>query len=324
MCAVNELITVVVPVYNAENYLSECIESIIKQTYKNWELILVNDGSSDSSDTICKKYVTKDERIRYISKENGGVSSARNAGIASAKGNYIAFVDSDDFISEIMLSELIAQKADFAMCGYELFDDFTKSSSLRYECHELHGDIAKLAINISEYLSPPFLLGPCFKLFRMEIINNNNFCFPLELSYGEDAVFVFEYLQKCSTISINSQVGYSYRKHGNMTLSSKFRKDKIDINKRINNLIENFMSIHMASNTNEVVSNRLLNNFVSYTQELIKSELPFLEKKQIFYKKYKEYRCDFAQPKRLSQRMVVLAGNCDFLYWIIYLFAIKK
>ena len=318
-----KLVSVIVPVYNSEKYLKECVESILNQTYTNIELILVDDGSGDLSGEICREYEKKDQRVIYIHKENGGVSSARNTGMRIAKGEYIAFVDSDDFISEDMFSNLISIEADFAMCGYELYDDMIKTPSFRYACKELFGDIGKLAMNVEDYLSPPFLLGPWCKLFKTEIIRINSLQFPPDLSYGEDAVFVFDYLQKCSTISINSYVGYSYRKHSNLTLSRKFRTDKIDINKRINNLIESFMKLHKADNTDKVIANRMLDNFVSYTQDLIKSELSYSDKRRVFNKKYHEYGCGFAQPKRVAQRIVVVAGKCRLCYWLIYLFAIK-
>ena len=96
------LISIIVPVYNAEKYLDTCVESIIRQTYTNWELILVNDGSSDRSPEICEKWSRRDPRITVIHKENGGASAARNAGLNAARGEYIGFVDADDYISENM------------------------------------------------------------------------------------------------------------------------------------------------------------------------------------------------------------------------------
>lgn len=92
------LISVIVPVYNVENYLCKCVDSIINQTYNNLEIILVDDGSTDGSASICDEYVLKDSRVKVIHKENGGVSSARNIGIAEASGEYICFVDSDDWL----------------------------------------------------------------------------------------------------------------------------------------------------------------------------------------------------------------------------------
>ena len=96
----DDLISVIVPVYNVENYIAQCIESVIKQTYTKFEIILVNDGSKDNSGKICDEYALKDERIKVIHKENAGVSSARNVGIKQSKGQWITFIDSDDWVEE--------------------------------------------------------------------------------------------------------------------------------------------------------------------------------------------------------------------------------
>lgn len=123
----NGLISVIVPVYNAGKYFNNCINSIVNQTYKNLEIIIVDDGSTDSSPEICDKWAEKDSRIKVIHKENSGASSARNTGIDSAKGDYIAFVDADDRIEldmyEIMLNEIIENNADAARCGIDRVSD---------------------------------------------------------------------------------------------------------------------------------------------------------------------------------------------------------
>jgi glycosyltransferase involved in cell wall biosynthesis len=116
------LISIVVPIYNVEKYLPKCIESILNQTYTNFELILVNDGSPDNSRQICEEYARRDDRIRVINKENGGLSSARNTGIHKAAGEYLGFIDSDDYIDESMYQELynnaIRYSADVVICDF--------------------------------------------------------------------------------------------------------------------------------------------------------------------------------------------------------------
>ena len=114
-------ISVIVPAYNAEKYLRRCIDSILVQTFTDFELLLVNDGSIDRTDTICNEYAVKESRIRVFHKKNGGVSSARNLGLDNAKGKYVMFVDSDDYMlsdmSELMISTLNAKNADLVICG---------------------------------------------------------------------------------------------------------------------------------------------------------------------------------------------------------------
>jgi glycosyltransferase involved in cell wall biosynthesis len=133
----NELISVIVPVYNVEKYLSRCVDSIINQTYKNLEIILVDDGSPDNCPAMCDEYVKKDSRIKVIHKENGGLSDARNAGMKVAKGDYIGFVDSDDWIElnmlERLLSEIIKNNCDVASCGVKMvWEDNSKKSRMLF------------------------------------------------------------------------------------------------------------------------------------------------------------------------------------------------
>ncbi len=120
-----EKITVIVPVYNVENYLRQCLDSIMGQTYQNFECLLINDGSPDYSADICSEYVFKDSRFRYFEKENGGVSSARNLGIEHSKGEYITFIDSDDWVDsdylEILYNALIDENADISVSTYKRF-----------------------------------------------------------------------------------------------------------------------------------------------------------------------------------------------------------
>lgn len=137
----NPKVSIIVPIYNAEKFLDKCIQSIINQTYSNLEIILVNDGSTDKSLEICNKYKGIDRRIIVINKNNGGVSSARNKGLELASGNYIGFVDSDDFISEYMYEKMvkamIQNNADVVECGYFTCDSNYKN----IERHELTDSI---------------------------------------------------------------------------------------------------------------------------------------------------------------------------------------
>ena len=121
----NELISVIVPIYNVENYLRMCLDSIQNQTYKNFECLLINDGSPDNSAEICREYVAKDSRFRYFEKENGGVSSARNYGVELAEGSFITFVDPDDWLEpnylEILYLKMIEYGADVAVDTYKKY-----------------------------------------------------------------------------------------------------------------------------------------------------------------------------------------------------------
>lgn len=121
-----ELISIIVPIYNADCYLRQCLDCIINQSYKNFEVLLINDGSVDDSAIICKEYVETDSRIHYFEKENGGVSSARNLGLKNVKGNYITFVDSDDWVEEnyleVLYNALKENEVDVAISSHNYFN----------------------------------------------------------------------------------------------------------------------------------------------------------------------------------------------------------
>lgn len=318
-------ISIIVPVYNCEKYIADCIKSILAQTHKNWELILVDDESNDASANICSQY-TDDERIRLYCCAHQGVSESRNYGLSKASGKYVVFIDSDDFVKPTMLDTLLSgmPTSDLSMCGYELFDDSSNTVTEKYSCNPLSGSMQNLAININDYLSPPFLLGPCFKMFKLEIIDKYELKFPPELSYGEDAVFVFKYLMCCKTVEILPNIEYSYRKHGSTSLSSKFLVKKIDINNQITDLINKFLLKQGIQNTEEITSDKFFENFVSYTKELVNSNLTFSQKKNIFYDKFSKYSSGFSKPQRLAQKIIITAGKHKTMYWLIYLFKNRK
>ena len=215
-------ISIIVPVYNVEDYVRTCIESVIAQTYLDWELILVDDGSLDRSGLICDEYEKKDNRIKTIHKINGGVSSARNIGIESAIGEWLYFIDSDDFIDRKAL-EITIQKnntlcADLIVHG--LVDDFIyngKSNSIRYRDIKDY-DYQTIIECVDKY---GLLRGPVCKLFKKNIVDRNFIRFDESISYGEDTKFTFQYLLHCSTISFVPEHFYHYCFRDRISLTQK-------------------------------------------------------------------------------------------------------
>lgn len=201
------LVSVIVPVYNAEKYLRRCIESILNQDYRNLELILINDGSRDNSLQICREYASSDPRVTVIDKPNGGVSSARNAGINIAKGTYITFVDADDFVSETYLSDFRASDdCDIYVQGYTR-EIPGKSPRINANVYELSFDFAEL-INMLFYSN--MILMSWGKLFKTSIVHTNKILFHEGISYGEDRIFNVEYLSNCKTFKVAKKHGYHY------------------------------------------------------------------------------------------------------------------
>ena len=194
------LVSVIVPVYNAEKYLSRCIDSILAQTYTNFELLLINDGSKDNSGKICDEYAEKDNRIRVYHKENGGVSSARNYGLDKAVGKYICFVDADDWVNKDYLEKLLpTDDEEMVVCSfmYETMESFFLSNIIR--------DKNNIETVLHLLLDHMAVCAPWCKIMRRDIIEQNNIRFDVNVSAGEDMLFVCDYfsagLNKIRTIS---------------------------------------------------------------------------------------------------------------------------
>ena len=231
-----DLITVVVPVYNVEKYLDQCVQSVINQTYKNLQIILVDDGSTDNSGAICDKYADSDERVEVIHKLNSGLSGARNAGIDSARGAYISFIDSDDFVDEVYIErlyeEIIAHNVKIAVCEYYklnedegMFYFYTKDKYVKL-------------MNYTEYIDEIFLTETlafviaCSKLYSIDLFRGE---FPIRFPEGklaEDKYITYLLAIKSGKIVYLRESYYCYRRRAgsitNSGASIKLAKDDIE------------------------------------------------------------------------------------------------
>lgn len=217
--------SIVVPVYNAEKYLDECLNSILRQSYSDFEVILVDDGSNDFSLDICRRYECSDRRVRVISKENGGVSSARNAGIEAARGEYITFIDADDWILEGSLEFAAAQ---IEQHGSDFISgQITKISQKKTFTYKKMEDGHEFTGECVRHLGGTFI--------RLDIIRDNRLKFIDALAYSEDRVFLCEVIQYCRTVTTCSRDIYIYRisdssvtnsVNGIMIMENQFRAAK--------------------------------------------------------------------------------------------------
>lgn len=317
-----ESVAIIIPVFNSSKYLKECLNSVLNQTYTELEIIIVDDGSTDNSLTIIEEYSSLDSRIKYKSILNSGVSVARNTGIEMAESNYIVFVDSDDYIDPFLIETLIRDKdVDFVLCGYEV-ENCWNNKSFRYVCPQFNGNISDFCNRIIDYLTPPFLLGPCFKLFKKELIICGNIRFPIDISYGEDAEFVLSYLEYVNTVCCKMYVGYSYRHHDNESLSQRFRPDKMDIYKRINTHIIDLVKKKSSETCVPSIYKRYIQNFVEYSHELFAVKLPLSEKKKMFYSKGIDNNIlaasKYAEELSIAQKLVAFALKYH-CFWPIYI-----
>ncbi len=205
-------VSVIVPVYNTEKYLSRCIDSILAQTFTDFELILVNDGSVDSSGKICDEYAAKDNRIVVIHKGNGGVSSARNKGIEIAKGKWITFVDSDDYIAETYLSDFPKNDDnDMEICGIVSFN----GQSFVSKQHEVKYSDKDLALFYENLYSYRANTSPCAKIIKREIITQNHIYFDINMRLAEDTLFILKLLIFINDIQIIPNANYYYNSPDN-------------------------------------------------------------------------------------------------------------
>lgn len=221
-------ISIVIPVYNVEGYLRSCVDSVLSQSYRNFELILVNDGSKDASPAICDEYGQADSRVVVIHKENEGPSKTRNRGIDEAKGDYLMFVDSDDILAEGALEKMVnameQTNADLCICGYERFrDGWSLPSSLTTEPLQVFKDRKELAAVYNQPKTNMFGVSIWAKLYRLDIINSNSIRFDSEISYEEDCIFNLDYFRHVTTTAVLPDIFYRWRQM-EVSLSKGYRK----------------------------------------------------------------------------------------------------
>ncbi|WP_270504404.1 glycosyltransferase family 2 protein [Eubacterium limosum] len=220
-----EKISVIIPVFNVEKFLKKCVDSVVNQTYRNLEIILVDDGSTDNSSKLCDKFKKKDSRIVVIHKKNGGLSDARNIGISKASGKYISFVDSDDFVNldmyEILHNELVNNGADIAVCGF-----FECYKNKRIENGFSNKD--KCILTSKEAIVNLDKIFPMAwnKLYKKEIFSDIKY--PVG-KYNEDTFIILKILMKAERIVITNKKLYYYVKRNDSIMTEKFNIKHLDI-----------------------------------------------------------------------------------------------
>lgn len=212
-------ISIIIPVYNSENTLRTCLDSILAQTMTDYECLLIDDGSTDSSGRICDEYAVKDERFRVFHKENGGVSSARNVGLENARGSWITFCDSDDRVSKEWLSNMLQSDAecDLVVQGFSTPMEYeTMNSEINHFC-VYSGPIKDGLI----LLLQRHILGYLWvKLFKSSIIRNHHIKFDKNIFLQEDELFILSYAKYCNSMTAIEKIGYFY----NPPIENKYKQ----------------------------------------------------------------------------------------------------
>ena len=220
-------ISVIIPVYNAADFLPRSVCSVLMQEFDDFELILVDDGSTDGSAELCDEFAEQDERVRVIHKENGGVSSARNAGLDAARGEFVMFVDADDAIRDGSLENLYSANCDFVLAGFEKVMDHKVQDSyapLKTASYNGTREICVFFDKVLPAKNTYILNSACFKLFRRSLIVENGVRFIEGLSFAEDKIFVMSFLQYVERVRTLPSVVYSYFLRGG-SLSSDMKSE---------------------------------------------------------------------------------------------------
>ncbi|NMD70860.1 glycosyltransferase family 2 protein [Bacillus sp. DNRA2] len=243
------LVSIIMPIYNAETYLATAINSVLNQSYQHLELLLINDGSDDGSAMICDDFAKVDRRVRVYHTINNGPGAARNFGISLANGEYIQFIDSDDFVERDMIKEMLASlqrnNADLAVCGMKrsfpkenLEELFFIPKKISYY-HEIKKDFMHL-------LKQGLAYSSCNKLYKKSIIEKHNIRFDTEILHGEDAIFNIDYLFHCRKIKILDTPFYVYQQRQG-SLINHYYEDKEKAQVLLFNKLNNYLSNHIHS-----------------------------------------------------------------------------
>ena len=275
----NELISIIVPVYNVEKHIERCLNSILDQLYYNMEVILVDDGSTDNSGKICDEYSSVDSRFKVIHKENGGLVSSRNYGLEFALGDYIGFVDSDDWIEpsmyEKMYNNIKVNNSEICICNYIIDSSrHSKNIKLPFEFDVLNKQ------EVMDYILPSLISSEdldnnkiqmhgsvCRMLISHDLIKKHNIRFQLDLM--EDKIFNIQLYLKCNRVSVDKGYYYHYCIYPN-TLSTKFREQRFELLKKIDSVIENTIK---AEKLYDAYKSRLMVQYITFVIMSIVNEL---------------------------------------------------
>ena len=239
------LISIIVPVYKVEKYLNRCVESIVKQTYSNLEIILVDDGSPDQCPVMCDAWMEKDNRIKVVHKKNGGLSDARNAGMKISKGEFIGFVDSDDWIDQNMYQRLYeilsTDKSDISACGVKMFwedSDLCQMLTQTNKCVLNREEAMKALIEESLIKQPVW-----YKLYKKELIRD--ILFPVG-KYHEDAFWSYQAIGMAKRVSITDYVGYYYWQRKESIMGENYSIKRLDAIQALENR-QSYLEVNFPS-----------------------------------------------------------------------------
>lgn len=318
--------SVIIPVYNAKETLRRCLDSLVRQQFSDYELLLINDGSTDGSDAICREYANTYSCVRYFVKENGGVSSARNLGLEQAEGEYILFVDSDDYVSEnyfsVISDALDNNVVDLLMFGYCNFG----SISAEWDTGEFNENTeVGIAIRVSSAMQQYLFSSLCSKAFKRHIIEQYNMCFANDLAIGEDQAFIFTYAMHIRSIGSIEDHLYNVDVSDGNSLSRKARpyltEQLMEVSRRMYAAYQAVPHAPEAAKHYEAALSWMTYRSVySSCKELLKFDLSAKQRRQEIRKICKLYRAEHVRPVGWKCRIIALPvqlGWSGAINWLI-------
>ena len=252
------LVTIIIPIYNADSYLKKCISSVCYQTYTNLEIILVDDGSTDNSAIICNKFSKQDKRIRIFNRENQGVSAARNFGISKSNGVYIVFLDSDDWLPCSGIQKLVEgiynNNADLCYGETKLIGSIYEKPARDTENLHFSGKDSIFMLQYMKNIYP----GPCAKIYKATIVKSMTEQFPLGIKFGEDTIFLYRYIQKCNRFSSIHDCVYFYNQlNGNAASRKQYEEMGDWLLKQIEELVGIFRGRILSNVEKQYITEQL-------------------------------------------------------------------
>jgi len=277
MTNVSAKVSIIVPVYNVENYLAKCLDSLVNQTYQNIEILVVNDGSNDNSEKIIADYVLKfPHKIKAFHKENGGLSDARNFGINHAKGDYLGFVDSDDHVSETMFEEMLnlAKKhdAEMVICNIQKVDE---QGNVKQKLTQIPNMPAKIDLEENFSVFADLSYFACNKLFRKELFEGKRF---KKGVHFEDIQLIPQLLLECKTLAQTQKYHYQYLARQD-SISKTHTEKGLDILKSVEDVEVAFRNSQYSSKAKELKNFQILEGVYSFL-----AYLAFVKNEELFYK----------------------------------------
>lgn len=329
------LVSVIVPVYNAEKYLSTCLDSICNQTLRDLEIIVVNDGSTDASGKIAEEYMAKDDHIRIIHKRNGNPGATRNLGLEIVKGEYVGFIDGDDWIEkemyETLLESAIENKSDLVVCGVSV--DYTRDKrTIKQQYKAIENNPDKLLDLYFNLTAKNLFSYPVNKLYRTSFIRKYTLRFPEVLPY-EDLVFNLKYYMRISSISILPDLFYHYIRREEISAAGAYSTNHLEACGIAEDTFRFFFNVYNYNGiaVEKILRERKIKDYIAYTIGLYKKNSPLtrierikLLEQNVFDNHILEQNMVLYNPKGIYERLFYILLNyttpvmTDYFYQALF------